>query len=46
MKSINAKHYLLSVSLQREKVPSFSEYPYNLPVVRNLARMEFHPVDP
>ena len=43
MKSINAKHYLLSVSLQREKVPSFSEYPYNLPVVRNLARMEFHP---
>lgn len=43
MKIIDAKHYLLSVSLKRDKVSSFSEYPYCLPVVRNLAFIEFHP---
>ncbi len=34
MKSMDAKHYLLRVALRRDKVPSFAEYPYNLPVVR------------
>jgi predicted ATPase len=43
MKTLDAKHYLLSLSLQRDKVPSFTEYPYCLPVVRNLTRIEFHP---
>lgn len=42
MKAIDANHYLLSLSLRRDKVPSFTEYPYCLPVVRNLTRIEFH----
>jgi predicted ATPase len=43
MKSIDAKHYLLSVALMRDRVPSFAEYPFCLPVVRNLTIIEFHP---
>jgi predicted ATPase len=43
MKILDAKHYLLDVSLRRDKVPSFSDYPYSLPVCRNLTRLEFHP---
>ena len=43
MKAIDAKHFLLSVQIKREKVPSFDEYPYSLPVCRNLEKMEFHP---
>ncbi len=43
MKSIDAKHYLLSVALMRDRVPSFAEYPFCLPVVRNLTMIEFHP---
>ncbi len=41
--ALNAKHYLLSLALRRDKVPSFAEYPFCLPVVRNLAEIEFHP---
>lgn len=43
MKTLDAKHYLLSLSLRREKVPAFTEYPYCLPVVRNLSKIDFHP---
>ncbi len=43
MKTLDAKHYLLSLSLRRDKVPSFTAYPYSLPVVRNLTRIDFHP---
>lgn len=31
------------IELDRENVPSFSEYPFNLPAVRNLDRLSFHP---
>jgi predicted ATPase len=37
------KPYLREVSLIRENVPSFDDYPFSLPVVRNLHSMEFHP---
>lgn len=43
MKTLDAKHYLLGLSLRRDKVPAFTEYPYCLPVVRNLTEIEFHP---
>jgi predicted ATPase len=43
MNALTAKHYLLNVSLAREKVPSFSDYPFSLPAVRNLATLTFHP---
>ena len=43
MKTLDAKHYLISLALRRDKVPSFTEYPYCLPVIRNLSKIEFHP---
>ena len=43
MRTLDAKHYLISLSLRRDRVPSFAEYPYCLPVVRNLSKIEFHP---
>ncbi len=42
-KSIDAKHYLLDVRLLRDKVPSFDEYPFSLPAVRNLDSISLHP---
>lgn len=41
--SIDARHYLLEIRLLREKVPSFETYPYSLPAIRNLDRLELHP---
>ncbi len=38
-----AKHYLLEARLRREDVPSFAEYPFSLPVVRNFHSLKFHP---
>jgi predicted ATPase len=35
--------YLLEVRLEREGVPAFSEYPFNLNAVRKLERLRFHP---
>ncbi|MDQ8036688.1 MAG: AAA family ATPase, partial [Pedobacter sp.] len=35
--------YLHSLQLKREKVDSFSRYPFCLPAVKNLERLELHP---
>jgi predicted ATPase len=43
MRAVDAKHYVLRLSLRREKVPAFTEYPYCLPVIRNLTKIDFHP---
>jgi predicted ATPase len=43
MKALTAKHYLLSVGIDRNKVPSFDAYPYCLPVCRNLKSLELSP---
>lgn len=43
MKTFEAKHYLLEVRLMREKVPSFDNYPFCLPVVRHLDALALHP---
>ena len=43
MKAFMAEHYVLSVKLRRDKVGSFSEYPFSLPVVRDLDVLELHP---
>ncbi len=37
------KPYLVEVTLLREKVPSFDDYPFCLPVVKNLHTLSFHP---
>jgi predicted ATPase len=35
--------FLLDLQLLRERVPSFDQYPYCLPAVRNLRTLPFHP---
>jgi predicted ATPase len=37
------RHFLLWAQLLREKVPSFSAYPFSLPAIRKLDRVTFHP---
>jgi predicted ATPase len=34
--------FLMDVTLLREKVPSWEEYPFNLPVVKNLETLSLH----
>lgn len=43
MRAMDAKHYLVEIALLRDRVPSFEDYPFNLPVVRHLDTLEFHP---
>jgi len=43
VKAIDASHYLLEMQVLRDKVPSFDEYPFSLPVIRNLDQLTFHP---
>ena len=43
MKLYEAEHYLVRVSLERDRVSSFEEYPFCLPVCRNLTELELHP---
>lgn len=42
-KAIESSHYLLEVRLERDKVPSFDEYPFSLSAVRNLHNLVPHP---
>lgn len=35
--------FVLHLALQRDKVESFDRYPFNLPAVRTLERLELHP---
>lgn len=43
MKSSRFEQYIRYIELDREKVPSFSEYPFNLPAIRDLQTLAFHP---
>ncbi|WP_048065023.1 AAA family ATPase [Methanosarcina acetivorans] len=43
MKSSKLEQYIRYIELDREKVPSFSEYPFNLPAVKDLQSLSFHP---
>jgi predicted ATPase len=40
---LSDRHFLASVYLMREKVPSFAQYPFHLPAVSGLDTLEFHP---
>lgn len=42
-KAIESSHFLLEVRLEREKVPSFDEYPFSLQAIRNLHSIVPHP---
>ena len=43
MEALAPEHYVLAVKLRRDKVNSFNEYPFSLPVVRHLDTLELHP---
>ena len=37
------KQYLRSIELKRDKIESFSKYPFCLSAIKNLTNLEFHP---
>ncbi len=37
------KQFIASLELKREEVPSFDAYPFSLPAVRSLEKLELHP---
>jgi predicted ATPase len=43
MASIIKRTFLQAIRLESELVPSFEEYPFSIPAVRHLERLEFHP---
>lgn len=43
MEQNSLNQYIRYIELDRDNVPSFSEYPFNLPAVKNLGRLSFHP---
>jgi predicted ATPase len=43
MKDSKLEQYIRSIELNRKNVPSFSEYPFNLPAIRDLQSLSFHP---
>ena len=43
MRALDAEHYVMDVRLRRERVPSFAQYPFALPVLRNFSTLELHP---
>ena len=40
---MQARPYIRQVILKREGVPSFDEYPFNIPALRGLEELTFHP---
>lgn len=40
---MDAKHYLLGIALERDSVPSFDAYPFCLPAIRHLSRLQLDP---
>lgn len=43
MKTLDAKHFLLAVKLERSRLPSENEYPFSLSAVSNLRTLKLHP---
>src|SRR5690554_5277051 len=39
----NINQFIRSAELQRDKIPSFSEFPFCLSAVRDLSDLKFHP---
>ncbi len=37
------KPYLINISLVREKISNWEEFPYNIPAIRSLQTLQFHP---
>lgn len=43
MDLLKNKQYLRSIELRRDKIESFSKYPFCLSAIKNLRNLEFHP---
>lgn len=43
MNSAFSEQFLREISLKKEKISSYDEYPFSLPIVKNLDKIEFHP---
>lgn len=43
MRLLECNQFLRSIELKRNAVKSFSEYPYSLPIIKNLSSLAFHP---
>jgi len=43
MNSLNHNSYLLNIQFKRDKVASFAKYPFNLPFIKKLSSIDFHP---
>lgn len=43
MRLLECNQFLRSIELKRNEVKSFSEYPYSLPIIKNLSSLAFHP---
>lgn len=41
--TVNTEHYVREIKLRRDKVSSFDQYPFSLPVIRGLASLPLHP---
>lgn len=43
MSALCAEQYLLKAELKRERIATWNQYPFSLPVVRHLQSLELHP---
>ncbi len=43
MVAFKNNHYLRGIRLERERVPSFTQYPFHLPSIKSLNELTFHP---
>ena len=43
MRTVDAKHFLIRLRLERDKVESFGAYPYCIPALQDLTELTFHP---
>ncbi len=43
MPSINEGPFIVSAVLARDRVPSFAQYPFALPAIRNFSSLQLHP---
>lgn len=43
MRSYGFEQYIRYIELDRDRVPAFSAYPFNLPAIKDLQSLSFHP---
>lgn len=40
---LDVSQYLRNIELKRDKIKSYSQYPFNLPIIKSLSNLRFHP---